>query len=131
MNTKDTLYVNAADICLSMEYWPPANGYLKIHAEVDHPVRTINLDEYTKKVQDDMMDALHDIIDLKSFEDRKAIIGDDTNSLMMAILHGASGHELMERYEKWKSDEENKLLRKQIEAAKKLLREHGFEVVTV
>lgn len=131
MNTGDNLYVNAADICLSMTYWQSAADHIEIHAEVDHSVRTINLDEYTKKVQDDMMKALHDIISLYRTEDRKAIIGDDTCSVMSAIVNEVPGHELMERYEKWKSDEENKLKREQIEAAKKLLRENGFKVVTV
>lgn len=131
MDTRDNLYVNAADICLSMEYWPPAPDHIEIHVEVDHPVRTINLDEYTKKVQDDMMKALHDIISLYRSEDRKAIIGDDTSSVMNAIINEVPGHELMERYEKWKNDEENKLLREQIEAAKKLLRENGFAVTEV
>ena len=130
MNTKDTLYVNAADICLSMEYWPPANGYLKIHAEVDHPVRTINLDEYTKKIQDDMMEALRETINIVNPGERQKILGEG-RSYFTQLVKESSGHEFMERYEKWKNDEENKLLREEIEAAKKLLREHGFEVVTV
>lgn len=131
MNTVDNLYVNADDIRLSMNYWQSAPSHVEIHAEVNHPVRMINLDEYTKKVQDDMMKALHEILSLYRAEDRRAIIGDDTSSVMTAIVNEVPGHELMERYEKWKSDEENKLLREQIDVAKKLLREHGFEVVTV
>lgn len=130
MNTRDNLYVNAADICLSMTYWQSAADHIEINAEVDHPVRTINLDEYTKKVQDDMMKALKEVLLCDNSDTRKKILGDDRTSVMTTI-HQSSGHELMERYEKWKSDEENKLKREQIEAAKKLLREHGFEVVTV
>jgi hypothetical protein len=133
MDTRDNLYVNAADICLSMEYLqsPPPSDYIEIRAQVYHPVRTINLDEYTQKVQDDMMVALHDIISLYRAEDRKTIIGNGKSSVMTAIVDEVPGHELMERYEKWKSDEENKLLREQIESAKKLLRENGFKVTEV
>lgn len=131
MKTGDNLYVNAADVCLSIEYWPPAGDRLEIHAEVDHPVRTIDLGEYTKKVQDDMMKALHDIMRINNAKDRMTIFGDDMISLATAIINGVPGHELMERYEKWKRDEESKRLQEQIDAAKELLREHGFEVVTV
>lgn len=129
MDTKDNLYVNAADICLSMEYWSP-KGSVEIHVEVDHPVRMVNLDEYTKKVQDDMMEALGEVLHTLDYNKRKAILGGGRISVFDTIDE-SSGHEFMERYEKWKKDEENKLLREKIDAAKNLLREHGFEVVTV
>lgn len=127
MNTKDNFYVNAADICLSMDYWPPAANRIEINAEINRPVRTLDLDEYTKKVQDDMMKALKVAYNLELMSDRRKVLGDDRTSVIETIKE-SSGHELMERYEKWKSDEENKLKQEQIEAAKKLLREHGFEV---
>jgi len=130
MKTGDNLYVNAADICLSMGCDRLEREYVEIHAEVDHPVRTIDLDEYTKKVQDDMMKALRETHLMDKFDTREVILGEGRTSVIRTIEE-SSGHEFMERYEKWKSDEENKLLREQIEAAKKLLREHGFEVVTV
>ena len=98
-----------------MEYWPP-KGSVEIHATVDHPIKTINLDEYTKKVQDDMMEAL------------RVIVKNYSNSVVITTITESSGREFMERYEKWKKDEENKLLREQIDAAKKLLRENGFKV---
>ncbi len=128
MDTKDNLYVNAADICLSMGYDRTERDYVEIRAVVDHPVRAIDLDEYTKKVQDDMMEALKEVHRMDIFDARRIILGEDRTSIIRTIEE-SSGHELMERYEKWKSDEENKLLRERIEAAKKLLREHGFEVV--
>lgn len=127
MNTGDNLYVNAADICLSMEYWPPAANRIEINAEINRPVRTLNLDEYTKKVQDDMMKALKVAYNLELVSDRRKVLGDDRTSVIETIK-GSSGHEFMERYEKWKKDEENKVLREQIEAAKELLRENGFKV---
>ena len=127
MNTKDNLYVNAADICLSMDSWPDANCSVEIHAEIDHPVRTLNLDEYTKKVQDDVFEALKLAYNLELKSDRRKVLGDDRTSVVETIKD-SSGHEFMERYEKWNSDEENKLLREQIDAAKKLLRENGFKV---
>jgi len=130
MKTGDNLYVNAADICLSMGCDRLEREYVEIHAVVDHPVRTIDLDEYTKKVQDDMMKALRETHLMDKFDTREVILGEGRTSVIRTIEE-SSGHEFMERYEKWKSDEENKPLREQIEAAKKLLREHGFEVVTV
>ena len=127
MNTKDNLYVNTADICLSMDSWPDANCSVEIHAEIDHPVRTLNLDEYTKKVQDDMMEALKVVDGIDNTDTRRTILGGGRSSIIITIRE-SSGHEFMERYEKWNSDEENKLLREQIDAAKKLLRENGFKV---
>lgn len=127
MNTGDNLYVNAADICLSMGCDRLKREYVEIHATVSHPVRTIDLDEYTKKVQDDMMKALKVAYNLELVSDRRKVLGDDRTSVIETIK-GSSGHEFMERYEKWKKDEENKVLREQIEAAKKLLRENGFKV---
>ena len=126
MNAKDNLYVCAADICLSTEYWPPEYDRVSIHVEVDRPVRTINLDEYTKKVQDDMMEALRETINITDLGERKKILGEG-RSYFTQLVKESSGHEFMERYEKWKSDED--LKREQIEAAKKLLIENGFKVV--
>lgn len=130
MNTKDNLYVNAADICLSMESWPDATCSVEIRVGTARQVRTLNLDEYTKKVQDDMMEALRVVLVSDNHDMREAILIDGRGSIYDAIRE-SSGHEFMERYEKWKSDEKNKLKREQIEAAKKLLRENGFKVVTV
>lgn len=127
MNTKDNLYVNAADICLSMVDWPDSNCSVEVHAEIDHPVRTINLDEYTKKVQNDMMEALKVAYNLDLKSDRQKVLGDERTSVIETIKE-SSGHAFMERYEKWKNDLANKLKQEQIEAAKKLLRENGFKV---
>lgn len=126
MNTRDSYYVNAADICLSLEYWPP-NGHAEVRAELDHPVRTINLEDYAKKVQDDMMEVLKETHLNDNDHERKIILGEGRTSIITTIEE-SSGHELMERYEKWKASEEDRLKRKQIDAAKKLLTENGFKV---
>lgn len=127
MDTKDNLYVNAADVCLSMGYDRAEREYVEIRAVVTSPVRTVNLDEYTKKVQDDMMKALKEVHIMDKFDTREAILGEGRTSVIRTIEE-SSGHEFMERYEKWKTDLADKLKQEQIEAAKELLRKNGFKV---
>ena len=128
MDMRDNLYVNADDIHLSVEHWPDATCSVEIHVGAGHPLRTIDLDEYTKKVQDDMMEALKVAYHLELKSDRRKVLGDDRTSVIETIKE-SSGHEFMERYEKWKNDLANKLKQEQIEAAKELLRENGFKVM--
>lgn len=131
MNKEETkrlagTWVKVSDVILSI----PSSGYSHLEADVHIPsgVTLIDMDAYTKEVQDDMMDALREVSLMNEFDTRKVILGDNRTSLILTI-EKSSGHEFMERYEKWKSNEEHKLKQEQIEAAKKLLIENGFKVI--
>lgn len=114
MTTKDNIYVNAADICLSMVDWSGSNCSVEVRAEIDHPARTLYLDEYTKKVQDEVFDTIKAILYADDgcgipYSKAHEIFYDlDGDISIHTIFHNYTGSLFMERYKEYQKKEEKR-----------------------